>query len=321
MGGQGGELVRRSHEGQPGHLGDDGGHPGAEFGVGVEAGAHGGAAGGQFVETGQRGLDALDVRRELGHVARELLAQGERHGIHEMRAPDLRHLGVLHLLVVQRISQRADRGDESVHDLLDGGDVHGGREGVVGRLRHVDVVVGVDRLLGPHDTTGQLDGPVRDHLVGVHVGLGAAPGLPDAQREVVIELTFGYLGRRLLDEDGQLVTELAQVAVHLGRGTLEDAEGPDDRLGHGLGADVEVMQRALCLCPPIPVRRDLYLSHAVALHPGRHAGSLRPARLVAQLPDTVNPRADPHEWTVAGAKKVSALQLVFSGTFWHTYQA
>src|ERR1700757_3975853 len=47
-----------------------------------------------------------------------------------------------------------------------GGDVGGGREGVVGRLRHVDVVVGVHG-----DAVGRRDG--RDHLVGVHVGTGA----------------------------------------------------------------------------------------------------------------------------------------------------
>ena len=62
--------------------------------------------------------------------------------------------------------------------------------------------------------------------------------------------------RRLLDEDGQLVTELAQVAVHLGRGTLEDAEGPDDRRGHRLAADVEMVQRARRLGAPVAVRRD-----------------------------------------------------------------
>jgi hypothetical protein len=34
----------------------------------------------------------------------------------------------------------------------------------------------------------QLGGAVGDHLVGVHVGLGAGAGLPDDEREVVVEL-------------------------------------------------------------------------------------------------------------------------------------
>ena len=37
---------------------------------------------------------------------------------------------------------------------------------------------------------------------------------------------------------------VTQVTVDLGRGTLEDPEGPDDREGHRLIADVEVVQRA-----------------------------------------------------------------------------
>ena len=34
----------------------------------------------------------------------------------------------------------------------------------------------------------QLDGAVADHLVDVHVGLGAGAGLPDVEREMLVEL-------------------------------------------------------------------------------------------------------------------------------------
>ena len=53
VGGQGRELVGGGHEGQPGHLGDVGRGPLAEFGVGVEPRPHRGAAQGQLVEVGQ----------------------------------------------------------------------------------------------------------------------------------------------------------------------------------------------------------------------------------------------------------------------------
>ena len=43
-------------------------------------------------------------------------------------------------------------------------------------------------FLLPHHAAGQLDGAVRDDLIGVHVGLRAAAGLPDDQREVRVEL-------------------------------------------------------------------------------------------------------------------------------------
>ena len=59
--------------------------------------------------------------------------------------------------------------------LVERGHAHRRRERVVGRLRHVDVVVGVDdrvvaALPAAHALRGQdLDGPVGEHLVGVHV--------------------------------------------------------------------------------------------------------------------------------------------------------
>ena len=201
----------------------------AELGVRVEAGAHRRAAGRQLVEAGQGQLDALEVGVQLGHVAGELLAQGERDGVHQVGAPDFGDVGVGDFLLVQRVAQRRHRRQQPVHDLLGRRDVHGGREGVVRRLRHVHVVVGVDRLLRSHLAAGQLDGPVGDDLVGVHVGLGAAAGLPDVEGELVVPRPLGHLGRGLLDQVGQRRLELAQVAVDLGRGPLQDPEGPDDR--------------------------------------------------------------------------------------------
>ena len=64
------------------------------------------------------------------------------------------------------------------------GDVHRGRERVVGRLAHVHVIVGMHRLLGAQRAADQLDAPVGDHLVDVHVRLGARAGLPHVQREL-----------------------------------------------------------------------------------------------------------------------------------------
>ena len=84
-------------------------------------------------------------------------------------------------------------------ELEDGGNVHDGREGVVGRGRAVDVVVGVYRLLAAHLASEDLDGTVADDLVGVHVGLGAGAGLPDNKGEVVDQLEVSDLLCSLLD--------------------------------------------------------------------------------------------------------------------------
>ena len=52
--------------------------------------------------------------------------------------------------------------------------MHGGREGVVGRLRLIDVVVGVQNLLRVQKrTSAQHVATVGNHLIDVHVALGA----------------------------------------------------------------------------------------------------------------------------------------------------
>ena len=52
--------------------------------------------------------------------------------------------------------------------------VHGCGEGVIGALGHIDVVVGVDG-----QAWIRLGAEMGNHLVHIHVGLGAAAGLPN----------------------------------------------------------------------------------------------------------------------------------------------
>ena len=69
-------------------------------------------------------------------------------------------------------------------------DAHRRREGVVRRLRHVDVVVGADDrvVAAPPAADAQraqdLDGPVGEHLVGVHVVADAGAGLEGSTRKL-----------------------------------------------------------------------------------------------------------------------------------------
>src|SRR6185437_6652279 len=70
--------------------------------------------------------------------------------------------------------------DQVVDQRPGDGDVHRGREDVVGRLRRVDVVVRV------HRTAEAARGERREHLVHVHVRGGPGPGLVDVDREVAV---------------------------------------------------------------------------------------------------------------------------------------
>ena len=179
-------------------------------------------------------------------------------------------------LVVERVAQLLQRRDEPVHDLLGAGDVHGRRIGVVRRLAHVDVVVGVHGLLGALLPAEHLDGAVGDHLVGVHVGLRARARLPDGEREVLVELAFGHFLSRLDDGLADLRVEPAERHVGLGGRPLDDAERAHDRQRLLFPADFEIAERALSLCAPILVGGDLEGAEGVGLGAGLiccHAGS------------------------------------------------
>ena len=77
-------------------------------------------------------------------------------------------------------------------DLSDHCNVHGGGEGVVAALGHVDVIVRVDRSLTAKLSTQQLDGSVGDDFVGVHVGLSPTARLPDDEGEMFLVQAAGY---------------------------------------------------------------------------------------------------------------------------------
>ena len=121
----------------------------------------------------------------------------------------------------------------------------------------------MNRFLRAQLAARHFDGAVGDDLVDVHVGLGAAAGLPDAQRELVVELAGDDFVGSLHDELGFVGRELAQVLIDQRAGLFQDAKGADQLRRHGVAADVEVQQRALGLRAPVDVGRDVDLSHAV----------------------------------------------------------
>ena len=110
-----------------------------------------------------------------------------------------------------------------------------------------------------------------DDLVGVHVGLRAAPGLEYDQREVVIQRSGGDLVARLPD-DGQLLLGHAggaKLPVCQRGGFLEQAEGVNNLGRHPL-TDAKIVQTALCLRTPVAVCGHLYLAHGIVFGTGLH---------------------------------------------------
>ena len=160
----------------------------------------------------------------------------------------------------ERVAKPLHRREEMAGDLLDCRHVDGGGEHVVGRLRAVDVVVGVHRLLRPEHAAQELDGAVGDHLVGVHVGLGAAARLPDPQWKMLVELACDNFIANLGDQLCFVGGQLAEIVIDQRTGFLEDAESADHLAGHYVVADIEMEQATLGLRAPILVGGHFYLA-------------------------------------------------------------
>ena len=153
-------------------------HLRGELRMRVHAGSDGGAAERNLTEPWQRVLHARDPLADLRRIAAELLAERDGHRVHPVRAARLDHIVELRGLRLERSRQRLHRGQQVVHGAVERCKVHGGREDVVRRLAHVDVIVRVHALAGERS----------DHLVRVHVRARARAGLEDVDRELVVEL-------------------------------------------------------------------------------------------------------------------------------------
>lgn len=152
-----------------------------------------------------------------------------------------------------------ERGDQIAGHGGGGGDVDGGGEDVVGRLR------GVDMIIGMHVTAEPLGGERGQDLVGVHVGRGAGPGLEDIDGEVLVPVPARDLLGGVLDRRGDVLVEHPQLGVHLRRGTLDARERLDVRPLDALAGDGEVLHGPLRLGTPLGVGGDAYFTHGVVL--------------------------------------------------------
>ena len=264
LGGQGMELIGSGDEGLSGQLRDSLCHAGIEARGGIEARTHGCAAQSQLPQGGQRSQDQKLIPLQAGTPAGDLLGEGDGRGILQVGAAGFDDALVFPLKAQEGGGQLVHGGDHPVLQGQDCRDMHGGGEGIVGGLGHIHIVIRVQELL-PRD----LIAPVRDHLVGVHIALGAGAGLPDHQGKMLHERTGDHLiaggGQGFQLGPGHLLRSQGMVG-HGGR-LLQDAEGLDDLPGHGLDAhtDGEIGPGALGLGSPVSVGRHLHLAHRVML--------------------------------------------------------
>ena len=167
------ELVRRRDEFVACQLADLGCNGFCEALERVDAGAYGRTALGEHPQMWESGFDSFDAVGKLLDISRKLLAKGQWRRVLQVGAANLNEVFELLALFVQRIPQACKCRQQLLFEVENDGDVHDGREGVVGGCRHVNVVIGMDWLLRTHLSTEYLDSPVRYNLVRIHIGLCA----------------------------------------------------------------------------------------------------------------------------------------------------
>ena len=172
----------------------------------------------------------------------------------------------------QGIAELLHAGNRRADDAVIGGDVHRRREGVVGTLRLVGVVVGVDRTLAlAEGSASQHVGAVGDDLIDVHVGLGPRPGLPHDQRKTMVEVPCDDFLADAFDQVALGFGQDAGLAIGLGGRHLQVAEGVDHLNRHAAhGADGEIVAAALRLGAPVLVGRHGDFAERVLFDAGVH---------------------------------------------------
>ncbi len=228
---------------------------------GVDAGADRGAAERHLRDPADGGLDPLDAEANLARVARELLAEGDRGGVHQVGAARLHGVGPQHGLLIQRAGEVLQRRDEVPKQRAGDGDVHRRGEHVVGGLRCVHVIVRVHRAA----ERGGCE--VGEHLVHVHVGGRAAAGLVDVDRELVAVLARDDAVGRRDDGVGDRRVDDAQLPIDDRGGALHARERDDLGGLETLARDREVLDSALRLRGVKGALRDTHLTHRVVLDP------------------------------------------------------
>ena len=148
------------------------------------------------------GLDLCETTFRHASPTADFLREGDRDGVLQMGATDGHDPFALLFDAAEGVDHLRERGFELFRQGEIGGDVQGGREGVIGALRAVDVVVRVQEPL-----SRDLVAPIRDHFVEVHVGLGAAARLPYREREMPLERPREDLVRHGDDQRGALVVQ------------------------------------------------------------------------------------------------------------------
>ena len=169
------------------------------FRMRIQAAAVGRAADAQSPQSLGRQPQLLAIAFDSAGICAELLAEADGNRVLQMRATALDHV-VSHPGLRAKGRGAALQAGQQLVQPPQHAQPNGSRDGVVGALRHVDVVVGVYRpARAAQVVTQQRVGAVGNDLVDVHVVAGAGAGLKGINDEFCVQLPVNHFIRSLHD--------------------------------------------------------------------------------------------------------------------------
>ena len=130
--------------------------------------------------------------------------------------------------------------DEVISQLQHRRDMHRRDEGVIGGLRHVDIIVRMNGFFAPKSSANQLDRTIGNHLIDVHVRLGARTRLPHIERKLTVQLARDHFIGYLADQVGFVPGKFPCFSVDDGCSLLHVPIGMVDCFGHVVISNGEV---------------------------------------------------------------------------------
>src|SRR5665213_1509561 len=165
--------------------------------------------------------------------------------------------------VFDRCSQGIHSGQKIFLNCERASNVHRRWKRVIRGLRHVDMIVRMDRSFASHVSTKQLNCTVSDHFVDVHVRLCSRSGLPYKQRELAIQVTrYHFVGG---SGDSICLPQLEESGrcIYMRRGLLHVSISVKYLLWQTVIADGKVDERTLGLRSPVVICRNVDIAHRV----------------------------------------------------------
>ena len=139
----------------------------------------------------------------------------------------------------------------------------GGGDHVVGGLAAVYVIVGIDQRIIAFFAAQDLDGPVGDDFVGVHVQGGAGAALDRIHDKIVMEFSCDDLVAGLDNGGGSLFIKNSDLAVGDGRGFFYVSQAVDDLGMHVKACNRKVLRGAEGLYSVVNVFRNIFYADGI----------------------------------------------------------